>query len=82
MIEETVQGAHTIGVLTLGLRNMYSKKPIEKVEDMKGLKVRVQATGNIGLFFAATGGESGASVSVTWPRTSGRLSPGSGRRTV
>src|SRR5690349_22506445 len=39
MIEETVQGAHAIGVLTLGLRNMYSKKPIDKVEDMKGLKV-------------------------------------------
>ena len=44
MIEDTVQGAHAIGVLTLGLRSMYSKRPIEKVEDMKGLKVRVQAT--------------------------------------
>src|SRR5262249_12269551 len=30
MIEDTVQGAHAIGVLTLGLRSMYSKKPIEK----------------------------------------------------
>src|SRR5271157_4405956 len=44
MIEDTVQGAHAIGVLTLGLRSMYSKRPINKVEDMKGLKVRVQAT--------------------------------------
>jgi len=43
MIEDTVQGAHVIGVLTLGLRSMYSKRPIDKVEDMKGLKVRVQA---------------------------------------
>src|SRR5690242_21123708 len=41
MVEDTVQGAHAIGLLTLGLRHMYSKKPIAKVEDTKGLKVRV-----------------------------------------
>src|SRR4029077_8467726 len=28
MVEDTVQGAHVIAVITLGLRNMYSKKPI------------------------------------------------------
>src|ERR1700710_2699417 len=44
MIEETVQGGHVIALITLGLRNMYSKKEIHKIEDMKGLKVRVQAT--------------------------------------
>ena len=44
MVEDTVQGAHVIAVITLGLRNMYSKKPIAKLEDIKGLKVRVQAT--------------------------------------
>src|SRR3569833_1214910 len=44
MIEDTVQGAHVIGLATLGLRYMYSKKEIHKVEDLKGLKVRVQAT--------------------------------------
>src|SRR5579864_412756 len=44
MVEDTVQGGHVIAVITLGLRNMYSKKEIRKVEDMKGLKVRVQAT--------------------------------------
>lgn len=44
MCEETVQGAHVIALATLGLRNMYSKREIKKVEDMKGLKVRVQAT--------------------------------------
>src|SRR5277367_6799209 len=32
MIEDTVQGGHVIAVMTLGLRSMYSKKPIEKVE--------------------------------------------------
>ena len=35
MVEDTVQGAHVIAVITLGLRNMYSKKPIAKIEDMK-----------------------------------------------
>ncbi len=53
MIEETVQGAHVISVMTLGLRNMYSKKEIRKVEDMKGLKVRVQATATEDTMFPA-----------------------------
>src|SRR6202046_4844110 len=44
MIAETVQGAHVIALSTLGLRNMYSKREIRNVADMKGLKVRVQAT--------------------------------------
>src|ERR1700757_828718 len=44
MIEDTVQGSHVISVLTLGLRNLYSKREIRKIEDIKGLKVRVQAT--------------------------------------
>ena len=44
MIEETVQGAHVIGLATLGLRSIYSKREIHKIEDIKGMKVRVQAT--------------------------------------
>src|SRR5580692_11456198 len=44
MIAETVQGAHVIGLATLGLRHMYAKREIRKIEDIKGLKVRVQAT--------------------------------------
>src|SRR3954447_13787151 len=36
MIAETVQGARVIALSTLGLRNMYSKREIKKVEDMKG----------------------------------------------
>lgn len=51
MVEDTVQGAHVIAVITLGLRNMYSKKPIAKLEDIKGLKVRVQATPTEDLMF-------------------------------
>jgi TRAP-type transport system periplasmic protein len=57
MVEDTVQGAHVIGVLTLGLRSMYSKKPITKVEDMKGLKVRVQATATEDLMFPVYGAQ-------------------------
>src|ERR1700712_3579080 len=44
MIADTVQGARVIALSTLGLRNMYSKREIKKIEDIKGLKVRVQAT--------------------------------------
>jgi len=44
MIEDTVQGAHALALATLGLRNIYSKKEIKSVDDMKGLKIRVQAT--------------------------------------
>ena len=44
MIDDTVQGAHVLALATLGFRDIYSKKEIKKVEDMKGLKIRVQAT--------------------------------------
>ena len=57
MIDETVQGAHVIALATLGLRNMYSKKEIHKVEDMKGLKVRVQATATEDTMFPAYGAQ-------------------------
>jgi TRAP-type C4-dicarboxylate transport system substrate-binding protein len=57
MIEDTVQGGHVIAIITLGLRNMYSKKEIKKVEDMKGLKVRVQATLTEDTMFPAYGAQ-------------------------
>ena len=57
MIEDTVQGGHVIAVITLGLRNMYSKKEIRKIEDMKGLKVRVQATATEDTMFPAYGAQ-------------------------
>ena len=57
MIEDTVQGGHVIAVITLGLRDMYSKKEIRKVEDMKGLKVRVQATATEDTMFPAYGAQ-------------------------
>src|SRR6185295_15862999 len=57
MIEETVQGAHVIALATLGLRSMYSKKEIRKIEDMKGLKVRVQATATEDMMFPVYGAQ-------------------------
>ena len=57
MIEETVQGGHVLAMITLGLRNMYSKKEIHKLEDMKGLKVRVQATATEDAMFPAYGAQ-------------------------
>src|SRR6476620_6175152 len=57
MIEETVQGGHLLALITLGLRDMYSKKEVHKLEDMKGLKVRVQATATEDTMFPAYGAQ-------------------------
>jgi tripartite ATP-independent transporter DctP family solute receptor len=57
MIDDTVQGAHVLAVATLGLRNMYSKREIKKIEDIKGLKVRVQATATEDTMFPAYGAQ-------------------------
>ena len=57
MIDDTVQGARVIALSTLGLRNMYSKKEIRKIDDMKGLKVRVQATPTEDTMFPAYGAQ-------------------------
>jgi TRAP-type transport system periplasmic protein len=57
MIEDTVQGGHVLAVITLGLRNMYSKKEIKNLDAMKGLKVRVQATATEDTMFPAYGAQ-------------------------
>src|SRR5690349_1915697 len=57
LIDETVQGAHVIALATLGLRSMYSKREIKKIDDMKGLKVRVQATATEDMMFPAYGAQ-------------------------
>jgi tripartite ATP-independent transporter DctP family solute receptor len=44
MVAETVQGAHVMALMTMGFRNIYSKREFTKVEDLKNLKIRVQAT--------------------------------------
>jgi TRAP-type transport system periplasmic protein len=57
MIDDTVQGIHVIGLGSQGLRHLYGKKEIHKVEDLKGLKVRVQATATEDTMFAAYGAQ-------------------------
>jgi len=57
MFNTKVQGAHVLTVLTLGFRNFYSKKEIHNVGDLKGLKVRVQATPTEDTLFPAYGAQ-------------------------
>ncbi|HTB04628.1 MAG TPA: TRAP transporter substrate-binding protein [Bradyrhizobium sp.] len=57
MIDDTVQGIHAIGLGTQGFRNMYGKKEVHKVDDLKGYKVRVQATATEDTMFAAYGAQ-------------------------
>src|SRR3981081_3263110 len=57
MIDETTQGIHVIGLGTQGFRHMYGKKEIRKVEYLKGLKVRVQATATEDAMFPAYGAQ-------------------------
>ena len=57
MIADSVTGARIIALSTLGLRNMYSKREIRKVADIKGLKVRVQATATEDTMFPAYGAQ-------------------------
>ena len=57
MIADTVQGARVIGLATLGLRSMYSKREIKNIAEIKGLKVRVQATPTEDTTFPAYGAQ-------------------------
>ena len=57
MIADSVQGAQVLGLLTMGLRNMYSKKEIKSVADVKGEKIRVQATKTEDTHFPAYGSQ-------------------------
>jgi TRAP-type transport system periplasmic protein len=57
MIDGTVQGIHAIGLGTQGFRHMYGRKEVRKIEDLKGYKVRVQATATEDTMFAAYGAQ-------------------------
>lgn len=57
MIKESVQGAQVIGLITMGFRNIYSKKEYTKVDDLKGVKIRVQATKTEDTHFPAYGAQ-------------------------
>jgi len=57
MIDETTQGLHVIATGSQGVRHMYSKKEIHNVGDIKGMKVRVQATATEDAMFPAYGAQ-------------------------
>src|SRR3979490_1764356 len=57
MIDETAQGLHVVASRSRGGRHIYSKKEVHKVDDIKGLKVRVQATATEDTMFPAYGAQ-------------------------
>ena len=57
MVTDTVKGAHALTLITLGMRDFYSKKEIHNVAELKGLKVRVQATPTEDTLFPAYGAQ-------------------------
>jgi TRAP-type transport system periplasmic protein len=57
MIDDTVQGIHVIGLGTQGFRHMYGKREVHEVKDIKGYKIRVQATATEDTMFAAYGAQ-------------------------
>jgi tripartite ATP-independent transporter DctP family solute receptor len=57
MIDETTQGLHVIATGSQGVRSIYSKKEIHNAGDMKGIKIRVQATATEDAIFPAYGAQ-------------------------
>lgn len=57
MVKDNVKGAQVLTMITLGLRDFYSKKEIHNIDDLKGLKVRVQATPTEDKLFTAYGAQ-------------------------
>src|SRR5262245_26841066 len=52
-----IKGAHMLGLGSQGLRHMYGKKPVQKIADIKGMKMRVQATVTEDTLFPAYGAQ-------------------------
>src|SRR5690349_4057310 len=52
-----ITGAHMIGLGSQGLRHIYGKKPVQQVADLKGIKMRVQATVTEDATFPAYGAQ-------------------------
>ena len=57
LFEKNVSGVHVLTLATLGLRDLYGKKEIHNVNDIKGMKVRVQATPTEDAIFPAYGAQ-------------------------
>jgi TRAP-type transport system periplasmic protein len=52
-----VSGAHMLALGSQGLRHIYGKKPVQKASDLKGVKMRVQATVTEDTLFPAYGAQ-------------------------
>src|SRR5580704_14806883 len=57
MMNSKVQGAHTLALGTMGFRDIYSKREIHRLDDLKNVKVRVQATATEDTMFPAYGAQ-------------------------
>jgi TRAP-type C4-dicarboxylate transport system substrate-binding protein len=57
MFDATVKDGHVLALATLGLRDLYGKRPVTSVGDLKGFKVRVQATPTEDTLFPAYGAQ-------------------------
>lgn len=57
MFDGTVKDAHVLALATLGLRDLYGKREVRSVADLKGAKVRVQATPTEDTLFPAYGAQ-------------------------
>jgi TRAP-type transport system periplasmic protein len=57
MVNSKVEGARTLALGTMGLRNLYGKREIHDVGDIKNVKVRVQATATEDTMFPAYGAQ-------------------------
>ena len=57
MFADTVKDGHVLALASLGLRDMYGKKEVHKVDDLRGEKVRVQATPTEDTVFPAYGSQ-------------------------
>src|SRR5712671_2465233 len=57
MMNSKVEGAHTLALGTMGFRDIYSKREVHRLDDIKNVKVRVQATATEDTMFPAYGAQ-------------------------
>lgn len=57
MIDDSVDGAKGLALHTIGMRGYYSSEAVRTVEDIRGAKMRVQATPTEDLFWGAYGAQ-------------------------
>lgn len=73
MAEEEVDGARPLTLFMLPLRNMYGNEEVRSIEDIKGKKIRVQATATEDAIFGAYGAQT---VHMAFPELYSALQTG------